>query len=79
MRMLTGLLSQPAHMGALPTLYAATEPSIKGGEYIGPDGRGGRKGYPKSDEIINKLYAADISNRLWNISESLTGVSYKFN
>ncbi|KQO18155.1 oxidoreductase [Paenibacillus sp. Leaf72] len=79
MRMLTGLLSQPAHMGALPTLYAATEPSIKGGEYIGPDGRGGRRGYPKSDEIINKLYAADISNRLWNISESLTGVSYKFN
>lgn len=79
MRMLTGLLSQPAHMGALPTLYAATAPTIKGGEYIGPDGRGGRKGYPKSAEIINKLYDADISNRLWNISESLTGVSYKFN
>ncbi|WP_338554519.1 oxidoreductase [Paenibacillus sp. KS-LC4] len=78
MRMLTGLLSQPAHMGALPTLYAATAPTIKGGEYIGPDGRGGRKGYPKSAEIINKLYDAEISNRLWNISESLTGVSYKF-
>ncbi|WP_341281024.1 oxidoreductase [Paenibacillus sp. FSL H8-0537] len=79
MRMLTGLFSQPAHMGALPTLYAATAPTIKGGEYIGPDGRGGRKGYPKSAEIINKLYDADLSNRLWNISESLTGVSYKFN
>ncbi|SFF49001.1 NADP-dependent 3-hydroxy acid dehydrogenase YdfG [Paenibacillus algorifonticola] len=79
MSILAGFVSQPAHMGALPTLYAATEPTIKGGEYIAPDGRGGRKGYPKSDEIINKLYDADISNRLWNISESLTGVSYKFN
>ena len=55
-----------------------TSPEIKGGEYIGPDGRGGRKGYPKSDPIIEKLYNTQISEKLWDVSEKLTGVSYKF-
>ncbi|MCR8657394.1 oxidoreductase [Paenibacillus endoradicis] len=77
-RFLQNLVSQPADMGALPTLYAATEQEVKGGEYIGPDGKGGRKGYPKSDDIIGKLYDSDVSNKLWSVSESLTGISYKF-
>lgn len=77
-----GLLSrsfgQPALMGALPTLYAATSPTIHGGEYVGPDGKGGRKGYPKLDDHIDKLYQADVSQRLWALSESLTGVQYEW-
>lgn len=77
-----GLLSrsfgQKALMGALPTLYAATSPTIYGGEYVGPDGKGGRKGYPKLDDHIDKLYQADISQRLWTLSESLTGVQYEW-
>lgn len=77
-----GLLSrsfgQKALMGALPTLYAATSPTIHGGEYVGPDGKGGRKGYPKLDDHIDKLYQADISQRLWTLSESLTGVQYEW-
>lgn len=77
-----GLLSrsfgQKALMGALPTLYAATSPTIHGGEYVGPDGKGGRKGYPKLDNHIDKLYQADISQRLWTLSESLTGVQYEW-
>jgi len=77
-RLLQSLVSQPADMGALPTLYAATERIIEGGEYIGPDGKGGRKGYPKSDDIIGKLYDANVSNKLWTVSESLTGISYEF-
>ena len=76
MRLLTYLGTQPANMGALPTLYSATSPLIKGGEYIGPDGRGGRKGHPKSDSIINKLYDVDVSRRLWEVSEQLTGVTF---
>ena len=32
------LLAQPASMGALPTLYAATAAEVKGGEYFGPLG-----------------------------------------
>ncbi|WP_339264720.1 SDR family NAD(P)-dependent oxidoreductase [Paenibacillus sp. FSL W8-0187] len=77
-RMFTSIISQPAHMGALPTLYSATESTIMGGEYIGPDSKGGRKGYPKSDPIIEKLYDPQDSKLLWNVSEKLTGVSFKF-
>ena len=33
-------------MGALPTLRAATDPAALGGQYYGPDGLGGTRGYP---------------------------------
>ncbi|WP_127550189.1 oxidoreductase [Paenibacillus amylolyticus] len=78
MRSLLKIISQPAHMGALPTLYAAADPTITGGEYIAPSGMGGTKGYPKSAKIIEKLYDANISNKLWSVSEELTGVYYRF-
>ena len=41
------LVAQPASMGCLPTLYAATVEDMKGGDYIGPDGMGEVRGYPK--------------------------------
>ena len=34
-------------MGALPTLRAATDPGVLGGQYYGPDGFGEQRGYPK--------------------------------
>lgn len=78
LRMISNLASQSADMGALPSLYSATALNISGGEYVGPDGRSGRKGYPKLDPIIDKLYQSDISQKLWEVSEQLTGVKYKF-
>jgi NAD(P)-dependent dehydrogenase (short-subunit alcohol dehydrogenase family) len=78
MRLLSRLVSQPASMGSLPTLYAATEPALKGGEYIGPDGSGGRKGYPAPDRYGDKLYDPQVSEKLWNVSEALTGIRYPF-
>ncbi|KRE34282.1 oxidoreductase [Paenibacillus sp. Soil724D2] len=68
--------TQSAAMGSLPTLYAATYPMLKGGEYIGPDGKGGNKGYPKIDNSVLNLYNPQITKRLWDVSESLTGISY---
>ena len=38
--------AQDADTGALPTLYAATEPGLEGGLYIGPDGVGEMRGHP---------------------------------
>ena len=38
--------AQDADTGALPTLYAATEPGLVGGLYIGPDGVGEMRGHP---------------------------------
>jgi len=37
---------QSAASGARPTLFAATEPGVRGGQYIGPDGLGQLFGAP---------------------------------
>lgn len=75
-RFLLGLVGQPAPMGALPTLYAATHPSLRGGECVGPNGRGNRTGHPALDPHGDRLFDAETAKRLWEVSERLTGVSY---
>ncbi|RSD29088.1 oxidoreductase [Mesobacillus subterraneus] len=75
---LMALLSQPAEKGALPTIHAATEGSLKGGEYIGPDGRGNRKGKPAIETPAQGVYNEETMKKLWSVSEQLTGVKYEF-
>src|SRR5712671_1034823 len=41
------VMTQKAAMGALPTLRAATDPGVLGGQYYGPRGFFGTRGYPK--------------------------------
>lgn len=72
------LLLQPAEKGALPTLYAAKETSLNGGEYIGPDGRGNRKGNPAIETPRLGVYNTETMKKLWDVSERLTGVTYNF-
>jgi NAD(P)-dependent dehydrogenase (short-subunit alcohol dehydrogenase family) len=72
------IIAQPAHKGALPTLYAATFLDLRGGEYIGPDGPGNRKGNPVQTSEVSKLFDKDLAAKLWEVSESLTGVKYAF-
>lgn len=74
--LISKLISQPVSMGALPTLYAATSDQISGGEYIGPDGRGGRKGYPYKEPLIEQLFDATVAQKLWVIAEQMTGVTF---
>ena len=81
-RIFKGLMNrylQPAAMGALPTVYAATDSGLTGGEYIGPDGKGQRRGYPaleKPDPAVNDVATRE---KLWDVSEELTGVTFDFN
>ncbi|MFK3937527.1 oxidoreductase [Alkalihalobacillus sp. NPDC078783] len=72
------LASQPAEKGALPTIMAATDESLRGGELIGPDGAGGRKGNPTIEEPRKGLYDDSRMTRLWSVSEELTDVKYPF-
>lgn len=72
------LFSQPAEMGALPTIYAATDDSLTGGEYIGPDGRGNRKGHPAVEIPAAGVFNEETMTRLWTVSEELTGVQFDF-
>ena len=68
--------TQPASMGALPTLRAATDPDVQGGQYYGPDGVGEVKGHPKVVASSAQSHDEDIQRRLWTMSEELTGVTY---
>jgi NAD(P)-dependent dehydrogenase (short-subunit alcohol dehydrogenase family) len=73
---LANLLAQSAHMGALPTLYAATDERIVGGEYIGPTGFGKMRGYPGPMKSSDRSYDQDVAMSLWTLSEQLTGIHF---
>ncbi|MBT2582966.1 oxidoreductase [Planococcus sp. ISL-109] len=80
-RIFRGLMTrylQPAAMGALPTVYAATDPGITGGEYIGPDGKGQRRGYPALEKPDPAVNDEAIRQKLWDVSEELSGVTFDF-
>jgi NAD(P)-dependent dehydrogenase (short-subunit alcohol dehydrogenase family) len=69
------LIAQSEEMGALPTLYAATQ-DIPGGSYVGPDGFKEQRGHPT---LVGRSSAArdeETARRLWDLSEELTGVSF---
>ena len=70
------VLAQSAAMGALPTLYAATYPAIRSGDYVGPDGFGEQRGHPKLVGMTPSARDDAAADRLWNVSEELTGVHY---
>lgn len=67
------LFAQSAHMGALPTLRAAVDESLDGGEFIGPRGLRGMRGYPEIGRAKRTAYNASDALRLWEISEELAG------
>ena len=76
MRLATRLFAQSPAMGALPALYAATAPEVRGGEYYGPGGYKELSGAPK--RVTARPEASDpvLAERLWALSERLTGIRY---
>ena len=70
------LVAQSAAKGALPTLRAATDPDVRGGQYYGPDGLGEASGNPKVVGSSRQSRDVQIQERLWSVSEQLTGVTY---
>jgi NAD(P)-dependent dehydrogenase (short-subunit alcohol dehydrogenase family) len=69
------IFAQSDEMGALPTLYAATQ-DIPGNSYAGPDGRGEQRGHPT---LVGRSGAAaddGTARALWELSERLTGVTF---
>jgi NAD(P)-dependent dehydrogenase (short-subunit alcohol dehydrogenase family) len=72
----TPLFSQDAAMGALPVLRAATDPSVLGGQYYGPGGFLGLRGYPELAASSRRSHDEAVQRRLWAVSEELTGVTF---
>ncbi|MEU3482145.1 oxidoreductase [Streptomyces sp. NPDC033754] len=70
------LLAQSPERGALPQLYAATDPAVEGGEFIGPDGPAELRGAPTRVRLSDAAADAETGRRLWEVSEELTGVRF---
>ena len=70
------VIGQSAAMGALPTLYAAVAPDVAGNDYVGPGGFMELRGYPKAAVRSAAARDAAVAERLWQVSEQLSGVVY---
>ena len=73
---LSKVMAQSQVMGALPLLYAATVPELVGGEYIGPGGLRGMRGYPQPTRAADRAYDEAAAAHLWEESARLTHVHY---
>jgi NAD(P)-dependent dehydrogenase (short-subunit alcohol dehydrogenase family) len=71
------LFAQSDEMGALPTLFAATEPGLEGGTFCGPDGFLEGHGHPKRVSPNGAARDEAVARRLWEVSEEMTGVRFE--
>jgi NAD(P)-dependent dehydrogenase (short-subunit alcohol dehydrogenase family) len=69
-------LSHSAAAGALPTLFAATSRNAEAAAYYGPNGFYEMKGPPAQAKIMPQANDAGVAARLWDVSATLTGVSF---
>ncbi len=75
MRLSDSLLAQPSEAGAWPTLMATAAP-LQPGDYIGPAGLAEFRGAPTRVRIQSHARRDEDADRLWAVSEELTGVRY---
>lgn len=68
--------AQSAAKGALPTLRAAVDEAVVGGDYFGPDGFAEQWGHPVRVGMTKRARDDDAARRLWDISVDLTGADY---
>ncbi|SEI91994.1 NAD(P)-dependent dehydrogenase, short-chain alcohol dehydrogenase family [Dyadobacter koreensis] len=66
----------PAWQGALPALFAATSPTVKSGDYYGPDGEFELIGYPGIAELSAHAVNETQGKRLWRYAQAATGLNF---
>jgi hypothetical protein len=49
---------------------------VRGGEYFGPGGAMEMKGAPKRVAAVGKAHDREAAQRLWSLSQELTGVTF---
>jgi NAD(P)-dependent dehydrogenase (short-subunit alcohol dehydrogenase family) len=77
-RFFNPIFAMTPERGALPTLRAATDPEATGGTYWGPQGLTEMNGPPGPARINKKAKDDAVAERLWSVSEQLTGVTFSF-
>jgi NAD(P)-dependent dehydrogenase (short-subunit alcohol dehydrogenase family) len=76
LRLGTALVGQSVRTGALPQLRAATDPGVRGGEYLGPRGPAEQRGLPTRVRCSANARDDRAAALLWAESERLTGVTF---
>ena len=69
-------ISQSAEEGAKPTLMAALDDNVNGGDYFGPTGFNEMKGEPGKVHSTPLSKNKEIAKKLWSVSEELTDIYY---
>ncbi len=72
------LLAMTPSKGSLGIMRAATDRTLKNGEYVGPTKMNGFRGLPKLLTSSENSYNEKDAQRLWEMSEQLTDVKYVF-
>jgi len=70
------LIGQTAQAGSWPLLYAAAMPDARNGDYWGPNGFLEIRGIPAFAKSWPQAIVQADQERLWNLSESLTGIVF---
>jgi NAD(P)-dependent dehydrogenase (short-subunit alcohol dehydrogenase family) len=71
-----GILVGTAESAALPALYAATSPDAVGGRLYSPSGPGRVGGSPQEQRLYRPLRDDEAAQRVWAVSQELTGTSF---
>ena len=75
-RALNPLFAMKPWKGALPTLRAATGKDVVGGQFYGPHGLSGMRGFPVPVKSNAASQDEEAARKLWEVSENLTGVTF---
>ena len=70
------IVSQSAEMGAWPLLLAATDPSLTGGEYIGPGSLAQTRGRPRRVGMTRWAKDEELADNLWAASEQAADLRF---
>ncbi|MEU3272967.1 SDR family oxidoreductase [Saccharomonospora sp. NPDC006951] len=71
-----GILFGTVETALLPALLAATSPEARGGRLYGPGGFQHLSGAPAEQAVYSRLRGKEDAERMWRISEELTGISF---
>ncbi len=71
------LMTHKPAKGALPTIMAALDEDVQGGDYFGPVGFREMKGPPAKVKAKPRAYNEEVAAKLWTVSEELTGFKFE--
>lgn len=71
------LMTHKASKGALPSIMAALDEDVQGGDYFGPIGFREMKGPPAKVKAKPRAYNTEVAAELWEASEKLTEIEFK--